>query len=203
MYMWLKQRLFALSLVPSIAYGDEQQHDMRELCRSEVAGTLLNALNDADFLSGLIAQSEKKIKDIKQYRRTIETEYDRLRTQVNQEVPVFDLDERIVTLGFELDHLQQHIREAEAKIVENRNELQKKIVARTAFESMIAPVFKVEKAKDSPPGAYPIRTDFKHRCGPYELLCPLPKSDADSLVKIAGKLSSPVWCLRYAQLLPP
>jgi|GEM_PF-2604397 len=186
---------------PAVA-REEARHDMRELCRSEVSGTLLTAYNDVDYIKGLIALSEQKIKDAKARQAILDGEYAILRKELSPAIPAFDLDEKVLALRFELEILREHILEGEKYIGENRQLMAKREEFRKTFETLALSIFKTTLPKDAPPGAYSIRMDFKHACGPYELLCPLPTDHGVKLRKIAEQLERPQWCERYSQVLP-
>jgi hypothetical protein len=183
--------------------AEEARHDMREHCRSEVSGTLLAAYNDVDYLRGLVAQSEQKVKDSRARQQLYDLQFQQLKKSNQGPVPAFDLDEKVVALRFEIETLRDQIREAEKHIAENQKELSQREAFRRSFEALVTPVFQIVKKKDSPPGAYDFRLEYRHACGPYELLCPLPRDHAARLRLIAEKLSRPQWCERYSQLMPP
>lgn len=183
--------------------AEEARHDMRELCRAEVSGTLLSAYNDVDYLQGLIAQSEQKIKDSKDRHRILDLQYSQMRKNASEPIPAFDLDEKVLALRFEIETLRDQILEAEKHLAQNKQELIPREDFRKSFEKMVLPVFQIVRPKDAPPGAYNFRLEYKHVCGPYELLCPLPRDHAGKLKLIAEKLVRPQWCERYAQLMPP
>ncbi|HET9236012.1 MAG TPA: hypothetical protein VFO10_02105 [Oligoflexus sp.] len=192
---------FALSL--RLYAAEEARHDMREHCRAEVSGTLLSAYNDVDYLRGLIAQSEQKVKDSKARREMLDLRYHQLKTNTKDPIPAFDMDEQVLALRFEIETLRDQIREAEQHVAENQKELNQREAFRKSFEALVTPVFQIVRKKDSPPGAYDFRLEYRHACGPYELLCPLPRDQAARLKAIAEKLARPQWCERYAQLMPP
>lgn len=183
--------------------AEEARHDMREHCRAEVSGTLLSAYNDVDYLRGLIAQSEQKVKDSRARQQMLDLRYQQLKTNTKDPIPAFDMDEQVLALRFEIETLRDQIREAEQHIAENQKELSQREAFRKSFEALAIAVFQIVRKKDSPPGAYDFRLEYKHACGPYELLCPLPRDQATKLKAIAEKLSRPQWCERYAQLMPP
>ncbi|WP_141735621.1 hypothetical protein [Oligoflexus tunisiensis] len=187
----------------SLRAAEDARHDMREHCRSEVSGTLLNAYNDVDYLQGLIAQGEQKIKDAKARQLVLDLQYQQLRKSNKGPIPAFDLDEKVLALRFEIETLRDQVREAEKHLAENRQELDKREAFRKSFEALVQPVFQVVRSKNSPPGAYDFRLEYRHPCGPYEMLCPLPQDHASKLRTIAEKLKRPQWCERYAQLMPP
>jgi hypothetical protein len=192
-----------LGLSPILHAAEDARHDMREHCRAEVSGTLLSAYNDVDYLRGLIAQGEQRIKDTKARQQILDLEYQQLRTGNKGPIPAFDLDEKVLGLRFEIETLRDQVREAEKHLAENRQELEKREAFRKSFEALVLPVFQIERPKNSPPGAYDFRLEYRHPCGPYEMLCPLPRDHASKLKTIAGKLARPQWCERYAQLMPP
>lgn len=198
-----KMLLLMLLLADSLSAAEEARHDMRELCRSEVSGTLLSAYNDVDYLRGLIAQSEQKVKDAKAKQLLLDARYQNLIKDHKPAVPALDMDEKVLALQFELVTLRDQIREGQKHIAENRQQLNQREDFRKQFEAMVKPVFHVVRRKDSPPGAYDFRLEYKHACGPYELLCPMPREHAAQLRIIAGKLARPEWCERYSQLMPP
>ncbi|HYX31905.1 MAG TPA: hypothetical protein VE954_02235 [Oligoflexus sp.] len=187
----------------SLHAAEEARHDMRELCRSEVSGTLLSAYNDVDYLRGLIAQSEQKVKDSKARQQILDQHYHQMRKNTTEPVPVFELDEKVLGLRFEIETLRDQVWEAEKHIIDNRKDLDQREAFRKTFEALVLPVFQIVRPKDSPPGAYSFRLEYKHVCGPYELLCPLPRDHGLKLKTIAEKLARPQWCERYAQLMPP
>ncbi len=195
--------LFMLIIYRSAMAAEQERHDMRELCRSEVSGTLLTAYNDVDYLRGLIAQSEQKLKDSKARQLLLEAEFNRTRKDNAPAVPAFDLDEKVLALRFELDTLHSQILEAEQHIAENRKLMLVREAFRKEFEGLVLPVFKIVRQKDSPPGAYDMRLEYKHGCGPYEMLCALPPEQAKRLKLFTGKLANPRWCERYSQVHPP
>jgi hypothetical protein len=198
---------FVLFLVlvwsPGLWAAEEARHDMREHCRAEVSGTLLAAYNDVDYLRGLIAQSEQKVKDSRARQQMHDLRYQQLKKNNKEAIPAFELDEQVLALRFEIETLRDQIREAEKHISDNQKELSQREAFRKSFESLATQVFQIVRRKDSPPGAYDFRLDYKHACGPYELLCPLPRDQAAKLKLIAEKLARPQWCERYAQLMPP
>jgi len=195
--------LLMLFAFPQLRAAEEARHDMRELCRVEVSGTLLSALNDVDYLRGLIAQSEQKIKDTKAKFQLLDQQYHHMRKNTNEPVPVFELDEKVIALRFELQALREQIVEAEQHVRENREELAKREDFRKKFEQLVTPVFQTTRPKNTPPGAYVLRLEYKHPCGPYEILCPLPAEHAKHLRSIAEQLARPEWCERYSQIMPP
>lgn len=200
----MKKLLFiTFTLAPRLHAAEEARHDMREHCRAEVSGTLLSAYNDVDYLRGLIAQSEQKVKDSKARKEMHDLRYQQLKTNGKDPIPAFDMDEQVLALRFEIETLRDQIREAEEHIAANQKELSQREAFRKSFEALVIPVFQIVRKKDSPPGAYDFRLEYKHACGPYELLCPLPRDQATRLKAIAGKLTRPQWCERYAQLMPP
>lgn len=200
--MRLNILLIALLTFPLHA-AEEARHDMRELCRSEVSGTLLTAYNDVDYLRGLIAQSEQRVKDAKSKQMLMEVQYQQLVKGSKGSIPAIDVDEQVLAMQFELTTLRDQIRESEKQIADNRQALQQRDAFRKQFEALVQPVFNTVRRKDSPKGAYDFRLEYKHACGPYELLCPLPRDHGTQLRNIAAKLSRPEWCERYAQLMRP
>ncbi len=200
----MKLFLFLMLVLSSgLRAAEEARHDMREHCRAEVSGTLLAAYNDVDYLRGLIAQSEQKLKDSKARQQMLDLQFQQLKKNTGDAVPAFDLDEQVLALRFEIETLREQIQEAEKHVAENQKELDQREGFRKMFEALALPVFQIVRKKDSPPGAYDFRLEYKHACGPYELLCPLPRDQAVKLKSIAEKLARPQWCERYAQLMPP
>jgi hypothetical protein len=192
-----------LVLNPGLMAAEQARHDMREHCRAEVSGTLLAAYNDVDYLRGLIAQSEQKVKDSRARQQILDLQYQQMKKNTKEAIPAFELDEQVLALRFEIETLRDQIREAEKHIADNQKELSQREVFRKSFEALVIPVFQIVRRKDSPPGAYDFRLEYKHACGPYELLCPLPRDQAGKLKAITEKLARPLWCERYAQLMPP
>lgn len=192
-----------LVLSPGMKAAEQARHDMREHCRAEVSGTLLAAYNDVDYLRGLIAQSEQKVKDSRARQQILDLQYQQMKKNTKEAIPAFELDEQVLALRFEIETLRDQVREAEKHIAGNQKELSQREVFRKSFEALVIPVFQIVRRKDSPPGAYDFRLEYKHACGPYELLCPLPRDQASNLKAIAEKLARPLWCERYAQLMPP
>jgi hypothetical protein len=118
-------------------------------------------------------------------------------------VPIFELDEKVLAMRFEIETLREQILEAEKHVAQNKQELIPREDFRKSFEALVLPVFQIVRPKDAPPGAYNFRLQYRHVCGPYELLCPLPRDHVARLKVIAEKLVRPQWCERYSQLMPP
>jgi len=206
-FLWVnpvKHLLYLIILLSSgVRAAEEARHDMRELCRAEVSGTLLSAYNDVDYLRGLIAQSEQKVEDSKARLQNLDLQYSQLRKNTTEPVPAFELDEKVLALRFEIQTLRDQVLEAEKHVAQNKQELIPREDFRKSFEVLVLPVFQIVRPKDAPPGAYNFRLEYRHICGPYELLCPLPRDQAARLKVIAEKLVRPQWCERYSQLMPP
>ena len=69
-----------------------------------------------------------------------------------------------------------------------------------AFHELLRPVFLVTTAQVVHQGAYPLKLEYRHPCDSYKVLCPLPKAQADALLKLARSLDDPTACERYARI---
>jgi hypothetical protein len=183
--------------------ADETKQNVRELCRIEVSGTLMNAYNDIDVYEGLLLKARERLKDARLKLMLLDREYQRLVGTLSASTPTLEIDERVLTLRFEQRTLETQMRESEESIERFEQVLKERKAFRRQFTDLIAPVFDINKDKKAHPEAYPIAISYRHTCSQYQLLCALPRAQAEALQKIAQQLSLPQACERYSSILPP
>jgi hypothetical protein len=183
--------------------ADQNKLNVRELCRIEVSGTLMNAYNDVDLYEGHLSKATEKLKDARLKLMLLDREYQRLIQSFSSSTPAFEVDERVLTLRFEQRTLEGQIRESEQAVELNEKLLKERRAFRSQFSELITPVFTITIDKQAQQGGYPLAIAFRHSCSQYQLLCALPRDQAEALRKIAREVSNPQACERYSSILSP
>ena len=200
----MKQGLCLVFLIfSSILYADEYRSDIRELCRAEVAGTLIRKKNKVDMLEQSISLWEQKLIQLEREEAKLEKRRKPLLIKAENEHFDLQLEEQITGVNNRLDVVVSQIRLGRSDVARNMPALEAAKKALKHFRSEIKPVFKIAKVKIKQEGAYNFSVAYRYQCGAYQYICPLPKSHREGLVKVAELLSVKTHCERYAQVLPP
>ena len=195
--------LFFLLLTSSpLLARDDGDYRMR--CRLAVGGHLLNLQNKIDVLSNLLADWRKKKLSLSDAMRQTQSEMSKLGKQIDQgafdrvqEEKMLGLENRLANLRFELNQIESSFASKTQELAEAKRDLDN-------FKLKIDKVFRIHKpVQGKVDGGYDFTVSFKHQCGKYEYLCPLPTSQRQALMGVAAMLSKGIDCKRYAQILPP
>lgn len=194
------RRLAAVLLVVTSGplFANEMGHDVRELCRIEVSGRFLQLRSDIEMLDGSLGKNKAMHKELsatlKQRSKDME-KYSGVGPGESSE-----LDEKMIAWRFELDTLTSQVKDYAAHITAMEKEREENKQTLAAFEKGLQGLFEYAKVRDLPEGSYPIKLQYRHGCHEYQILCPLPKDQAERLRKLSALLKDPVSCQRYANL---
>ena len=186
--------------VAGTAAAENLRTNWREECRSAIAGQYLTLVDqvkhDTDYativdreLKGLRAERDKARKSAEQARQhSINDDFNVRREEAAAaaQYRMRTIEEQIVTNESLLSDAQQKIREAQNQA--------------TALEPRMLKVFKMEKILATHEGGYTFRIDYISPCPIYQLLCPLPRSQAIDLKALLPPTELPVACERYANI---
>ncbi len=180
--------------------ADEVKLNVRELCRLEVASKLLQSYNDIAILRDQVQLGEQKIKDFAAHIRLLENEYKKLEASPRGSIPVFELDEKVVVLKYQLQTLRAQQLETEQHLTSNKKRYEEEETKRIAFAKLLIPVFAFDFSSDDGKSGLPQKIRYHHVCSAYQLLCPLPPLQIKSLRKIAASLDNKTPCERYGSI---
>lgn len=197
----MKKLLLLLCLVSRSASAGEGDADTREQCRAAVSGAYLGFMNDLDLLKGNLQASNettfalraRKIGAVKELK-TLEDRNEAAKT------PAAELDEELVGMRDTIEHTTDAILESDARMATIKDQIAVKEKAFKEFHKDMKAVFEVAHAKIVNQGAYPIKLQYRHACEKFLQLCPLPKDQADALIKLSRSLQDATPCERYAQM---
>jgi hypothetical protein len=187
-------------LSPCLNAG-EGEADVRELCRTQVSGAYLGFMNDLDLAKSTLSSSVASSHALKTRSAAAIKELQRLE-QKNEalRVPAADLDEELVGLRHTIDSLNDSLRDSAAWIATTQDQIRLKEREFQVFQASVRPIFEIAKAMGASQGAYPVRLQYRHGCSEFQRLCPLPKAQAESLLRLAQTLEDRSSCERYAQI---
>ena len=200
-------------LVSLPARGHEEFKNIREICRSDLAGIFFNIFSEHDDISSrynsLITEKaamEKKLVED-------EKEYARLREEIDRKEYNPALQDKRIASTAGMEHLKQMIHDYELRTTKYKSDsviLQRK---KQVLENALKKVFqlKITLLDKSPKhGKYSIRMEYNHTCSKYYAICPLPKADVEALLGIIKLIKSDYSdqslqpaCERYASVIPP
>ncbi len=192
--------LCAALLKVTLLLADENPQNVRELCRLEVAGTLLNLENDIRLYKDQISIAQQRGKDLRTRLVSLERDYTALKQMPPTAIPAFDVDERVVSLRYSLQSVRVELDENEKNRESNQAMLLKTEARLKQLNSLVEPLFVWSQVSRVPDGALPRQLTYRHACSAYHLLCPLPTPDATALVKLAKELATGLPCERYSSI---
>lgn len=181
------------------AYAGEGNSDLREQCRVLVSGTYLGFMNDLDVLKNHLQASSESTFALKARKKLSVNELKALEAKNEAlKTPAAQLDEELVGLRDRIESTHDAITETDARVVSLKDQIAAKEKEFRAFHELLKPVFSITTAKVVNRGGYPIRLEYKHACTQYLQLCPLPKAQAEALIKLSKSLDDSTSCERYA-----
>lgn len=195
------QNLGLLLALSSPAIAGEAGADAREQCRALVSGAYLGFMNDLDLLKNHLVASSETTFSLKARKKLSLNELKALEAKNEAlKTPAADLDEELLGLRHSIETTTDSIQDADARVVTIKDQIAVKEREFKKFHELLKPVFEVKNAKIVSQGAYPIKLEYRHRCTQYLQLCPLPKGQAEALLKVAKTLPAPEACERYANI---
>lgn len=182
----------------SEARSDETPQNVREICRIEVAGALMNFENDISLLRGQISFGEQKVKDLRGMILATEREFQILAQQGPSSIPSFDVDERVVSLRYRLQTLRNQLQESESALELHRKQLTTAEKDHKQWQGLTDSLFVWSQPIDKLGSTAPRQLRYRHACSPYQLLCPLPPPASQAMRKLLPLLNDPQACDRYS-----
>lgn len=192
--------LLALTGGVASARPSEYRTNMREACRQAVAGGYLKAYDEKEKLRIYVKSLKDQLDATKGAVATARKAFEKAKAAAAAQA--FDLalagkrDETATTL----QTLEAQQRDYADLHDEALRTLGKALDDEVALKKLVEKVFVFERVEDRPDGGYPIRIAFKSPCPKYRHLCPLPRNEAEHLVKIPVDGAPPEICVRYANL---
>ena len=183
---------------PSIAqYFDEDLgRDLREECRSAVAGRYIVTFSQDEAKSAYIKVLSQKIVSLEKGLVT----YNNKITEARKKVIPNEFD---LILETQINSYREHVKLIVRSLKENRQIMsrEQKILGaikreRKELETRLKKVFQLTFL--GPNAQFKVKVDYHHQCGEYEFICPLPKKDRRNLLKVFP--SPPSSCAKYAQV---
>ena len=187
----------------SLLHANEYVENIRELCRLEVSSSLINAKNQVDMLDQGIVLWQQKLARLVEEEGILKKRLLPLQEKASKESFNRQLEDEIEGIQYKLEVVMNQIEVGKKEISSQspqRTEAEKSL---KQIKKMIAPVFTIEKVKTTHAGAYNFAVKFRHKCGRYQYICPLPENHRKILPVIAEKLSQSEPCERYAKVQPP
>ncbi len=193
--------LLGFSLFANSAFGGEGNADAREQCRALVSGTYLSYMNDLDMLKSHLTASNETSYSLRAKKNVSQRELKALEAKNEAlKVPAAELDEDLIGIRASLEATTSSLEESDVRIATIKEQIVKKEKDFKLYHEQLKSVFSISIAKVIHQGAYPIKLEYRHPCNAYLSLCPLPKEQAEALLKLAKGLEDPTACERYAQM---
>lgn len=188
-----------LGTFPENSQVQDLNRDIREECRSKIAGYYFELLNQVESHSGFVVSLKGKISTIKiglDGASDLLSKFKKVR-----DASGYDLElERKVRNQLDLVNLlKKRLSEDTAALKSYQQKLDFATKAEKRFKSKILHVFDIKK--DERVAGYKMKILFKHSCHEFEFLCPLPKQQASMLRTMMGA-ETPESCRRYSLMIP-
>ena len=202
-----------LCLYSPVSWGYQEFKNIREECRSNLAGIFINiysALDDTTSRNNsVMLQAAEMQKDLK----LTEEKFKKLRLEIDKKDYNPELQDQRITYTSQIGHIKNLIAEYDVMTTKNSKDIGSLKTIKEILEKSLGKVFdlKVTKLGDSPRhGKYSIQLEYKHSCNKFYAICPLPARHVESLNEIvrliktqyADQLLQPA-CERYAQVIAP
>lgn len=199
----LRAFLVLLLFSATIVHADEYSGNIRELCRAEVGGALINGKNRVDMLVQNAEVWRQKLRNLQREQQRLEKEIVPVRKKTQGAEFNRDAEDSLEALTFRLRVIVSQIDLGKSTLAKIEPEAVQAEVWLAKFRELIKPVFKTKVLKSSHAGAYNFSVAYHHKCGKYQYLCPLPQKSRPKLEKISEALESPKPCKRYAKVVSP
>ena len=200
----MRLAFFCIFVVSSnLLHANEYVENIRELCRLEVSSTLINAKNQVDMLDQGIVLWQQKLTRLRDEEGILKKKLQPLQERASKESFNRQLEDEIEGIQYKLEVVINQIKIGKIQI---QTQGPKRSMAEKSLKnikSVISPVFTIEEVKTTHAGAYNFAVRFRHKCGRYQYICPLPEKHRKALPIIAEKLGQSEPCERYAKVQPP
>lgn len=194
---------FLFLIGAGMTQANEYPGDIRELCRVEVAGTLIRLKNQADMLQQNVYMWNQKVVQLEREVKRLSKLKSPLLARAEVERYDIQLEEEIAGIVNKIDIIDNQLKLGKEELDRNTPALARADRELADFRSGMKPIFKVTKTKVEQKGAYNFSVNYHHKCGAYQYLCPLPETQRKQLQALTKSLTEKTHCQRYAQVLPP
>jgi Skp family chaperone for outer membrane proteins len=190
-----------------------EKKDVRERCRSNMAGIYLNFYAAEQENIRLLSQLQKQQKELKDKQVKVDREYQKLNEQIATQDYTPALQDKLLTYRSQLKQMNELIIQNEGLIAKNEENLKNTASAMKELKTRLEKVFHLKVVISSAHtryGKYRVELEFKHVCPRFNALCPLPEEHKpllrDTLAYISKNHPHEALapdCERYASILPP
>lgn len=193
--------LGALVVLSKAIYAGGYGTNIREDCRQAASGHYIKIYHQIQNSSSTLRLWEKKLKDLTVALKEVNAA---LKKQEASALGDFDVIQEEKITG--LRHKQQALAaEKKLGLITATKETERLIKNKEKllfFEKIAKKIFKIETLPVAKSFEHTYRLEYLHPCSKYQLICPLPSTQRETLKNIANILEQGVSCSRYAQVLP-
>ncbi|NRA63617.1 MAG: hypothetical protein HRU19_03995 [Pseudobacteriovorax sp.] len=190
--------IWGASALPLVA-----QSNLRDSCRSRLAGQLMNLQNDYIHHSSSVAHWGKKLKKLEKKEEELTALVAKLDETSRQQPFDRALEERLFGSRHELKGLKSQIAMGRERMSSSKKIAAAKQSEVQSFKKSLRKVFDVVESNLQTSEFSVYKLEYKSRCGRFRYVCPLPPQQRTDLERLLPSEQLPVSCLRYAQILPP
>lgn len=178
---------------------EEQNRDLREICRANLAGHYFALRNSSERNGAFVTNLKAKIARIQGGIAKTEAALAQ-ELQRRKEAYSFEVETRISQIQGQLTSLKGLAQTEQTLLAKCQTDLDQSLAEQVAFVARLTKVFKIEKDQEGV--GYKERIVYLQDCHKFEFLCPLPKEQRGPLGEIMGE-KNPESCRRYGQMEAP
>ncbi len=181
--------------------GGASDPNIREACRSAVAGLYLQIFDELQRDRGMVRSLDVKIPELQKELKKSESRWQVAKQKVDTSDydPKLSAEETATRSRFEAVRSvlreQEGVRESAAKLAEDRTVQEKELRMR------IEKVFTITQKPQPLPDIYQFDVEYRSPCPKYRFVCPLPREHAKALREIFAGRQLPTACERYANVI--
>lgn len=184
--------------VSALARPRHREVNVREQCRSDLAGIYLTVHDQAEQAAQFAMTLERKLTELEKARRETASTLAKLKEQAERRDFDAALAEKIASKEQRLGILERYVDDYQDKSKKARATSGKARREAERLKASLKTVFRFAKVRDDDEAGYPFRLVYKDSCPKYRHLCPLPAQRAEALLTILDDRTVPTACRRYA-----
>ncbi len=177
--------------------------DVREECRVALSGEFISNYSDLEVVRKTVQALELKAAELQKGEKAAEADVATARKNVEKK----DYDaRRLETLDgaqHRLTALQAQREETRKLLEQARGELTQKKHAFEKKKSALETLFVLTPITVGEGGGLSFSMQYRHSCGRYKDLCPLPREQAQYLSRLFPSSELPESCRKYSQIRQP
>lgn len=187
--------------VDKLEAGDDG--DFRSQCRLAVGGLLVSTTSEIDRAQAIINAWNKKSAHLQTELSKWHEQKKALEGKIKQ-LP-FDrkLEEELLGLDYKINLAESEWKQGKAIAAQEMKILEKSTAFRKVFRARIIKIFDIKKASLMEKSGYDFKVTFRHTCGKYQYVCPLPAEQRRFLNALADEFPNLAACKKYASIRPP